>query len=160
MGGPKTNYMTLAWHWDQNYICSVFFATDMFLFCKTILYSGNCRICRNLAFGSVKTRFKAILQKLFFRPRSTFSWTFAPGGRLRYEAYNVEVSKYPRIKITKVRIGHKLPRICQNVTRTTLSTYPVFSFLCLEPHISETLFAVSGYRLGYAYFSFSGSEGG
>ena len=44
----------------------------MFLFCKAILYSGNCRIFRDLAFGSTKTRFKAILKKLFFRPRSTF----------------------------------------------------------------------------------------
>ena len=66
-----------------------FVTTDMFLFCKPIFFSGNCRICRDLAFGSVKTRFKAILKNWIFRPRSTFSWTFAPGGRLRYEAYNV-----------------------------------------------------------------------
>ena len=66
-----------------------FVTTDMFLFCKPIIFSGNCRICRDLAFGSVKTRFKAILKNWIFRPRSTFSWTFAPGGRLRYEAYNV-----------------------------------------------------------------------
>ena len=58
--------------------------TDMFLFC-----SGNCRILRDLAFGSVKTRFKAILKKLdfsaqivFFGPDLLCSWTFAPGGRL------------------------------------------------------------------------------
>ena len=38
----------------------------MFLFCKTILYSGNCRIFRDLVFGSIKTRFKAILKKLDF----------------------------------------------------------------------------------------------
>ena len=37
-----------------------FVTTDMFLFCKPIIFSGNCRICRDLAFGSVKTRFKAI----------------------------------------------------------------------------------------------------
>ena len=43
----------------------------MFLFCKTILYSGNCRIFRDLAFGSIKTRFKAILKSWIFRPRST-----------------------------------------------------------------------------------------
>ena len=66
-----------------------FVTTDMFLFCKPIFFSGNCRICRDLAFGSVKTRFKAILKNWIFRPRSTFSWTFAPRGRLRYEAYNV-----------------------------------------------------------------------
>ena len=88
-----------------------FVTTDMFLFCKPIFFSGNCRIFRDLAFGSIKTRFKAILKKLDVSSRSTCSWTFAPGGRLRYEAYNVEVSKYPRIKITKVRIGYKLPKI-------------------------------------------------
>ena len=50
-----------------------FFTTDMFLFCKTILYSGNCRICRDLAFASVKTRFKAILKKLDFSAQIDFS---------------------------------------------------------------------------------------
>ena len=43
-----------------------FVTTDMFLFCKTILYSGNCLIFRDLSFGSIKTRFKAILKKLDF----------------------------------------------------------------------------------------------
>ena len=41
-----------------------FVTSDMFLFCKPIIFSRNCRICRDLAFGSVKTRFKAILKKL------------------------------------------------------------------------------------------------
>ena len=50
-----------------------FFTTDMFLFCKTILYSGNCRIFRDLAFGSIKTRFKAILKKLEFSAQIDFS---------------------------------------------------------------------------------------
>ena len=45
----------------------------MFLFCKTILYSGNCRIFRDLAFGSIKTRFKAILNKLDFSAQIDFS---------------------------------------------------------------------------------------
>ena len=45
----------------------------MFLFCKTILYSGNCRIFRDLAFGSIKTRFKAILKKLDFSAQIDFS---------------------------------------------------------------------------------------
>ena len=67
-----------------------FVTTDMFLFCKPIIFSGNCRICRDLAFGSIKTRFKAILKNWIFRPRLIFSRTFAPGGRLSYEAYNVE----------------------------------------------------------------------
>ena len=49
-----------------------FVTTDMFLFCKPIIFSGNCRICRDLAFGSIKTRFKAILKSRIFRPRSTF----------------------------------------------------------------------------------------
>ena len=43
-----------------------FVATDMFLFCKPIFFSANCRIFRNLAFGNIKTRFKAILKKLDF----------------------------------------------------------------------------------------------
>ena len=43
-----------------------FVTTDMFLFCKPIIFRGNCRICRDLAFGSVKTRFKAIFKKLDF----------------------------------------------------------------------------------------------
>ena len=68
-----------------------FVTTDMFLFCKPLFFSGICHIVRDLAFGSVKTRFKAIQKSCIFRPRSTCSWTFAPGGRLSYEAYNVEV---------------------------------------------------------------------
>ena len=50
-----------------------FVTTDMFLFCKPILYSGNCRIFRDLAFGSIKTRFKAILKKLDFSAQIDFS---------------------------------------------------------------------------------------
>ena len=50
-----------------------FVTTDMFLFCKPIFFSGNCRICRDLAFGSVKTRFKAILKKLDFSAQIDFS---------------------------------------------------------------------------------------
>ena len=50
-----------------------FVTTDMFLFCKPIIFSGNCRICRDLAFGSVKTRFKAILKKLDFSAQIDFS---------------------------------------------------------------------------------------
>ena len=44
-----------------------------FLFCKPIFFSGNCRIFRDLAFGSVKTRFKAILKKLDFSAQVDFS---------------------------------------------------------------------------------------
>ena len=43
-----------------------FFTTDMFLFC-------NCRIFRDLAFGSIKKRFKAILKKLDFSAQIDFS---------------------------------------------------------------------------------------
>ena len=50
-----------------------FVTTDMFLFCKPIFFSGNCRICRDLAVGSVKTRFKAILKKLDFLAQIDFS---------------------------------------------------------------------------------------
>ena len=55
---------------------------------------------RALAFGSVKTRFKAFWSMFFLkicmRPwiRSLrFYWTFAPGGRLNYEACTVEIFK-------------------------------------------------------------------
>ena len=50
-----------------------FVTADMFLFCKPIIFSGNCRIFRDLAFGSVKTRFKAIL-----KTRLTFFMNFCP----------------------------------------------------------------------------------
>ena len=50
-----------------------FVTTDMFLFCKPIILSGNCRIFRDLAFGSVKTRFKAILKKTVFSAQIDFS---------------------------------------------------------------------------------------
>ena len=76
-----------------------FVTTDMFLVCKLIFFSGICRIFRDLAFGSVKTRFKGfwdIFSKICMRPwirRYRFYWTFAPGGRLNYEAYNVDLSK-------------------------------------------------------------------
>ena len=44
-----------------------FVTTDMFLFCKPIFFSGICHMFRDIAFGSVKTRFKAILKKSNFR---------------------------------------------------------------------------------------------
>ena len=44
----------------------------MFLFCKPIVFNGNCLIFRDLAFGSVKTRFKAILKKLAFSAQIDF----------------------------------------------------------------------------------------
>ena len=43
-----------------------FVTKDMFMFCKSIIFSGNCRILRDLAFGSVKIRFKAIFKMLDF----------------------------------------------------------------------------------------------
>ena len=55
-----------------------FVTTDMFLFCKPIFFSGNCRILRDLAFGSVKTRFKAILKKLDFSAQIDFFMNFCP----------------------------------------------------------------------------------
>ena len=55
-----------------------FVTTDMFLFCKPIIFSGNCRICRDLAFGSFKTRFKAILKKLDFSAQIDFFMNFCP----------------------------------------------------------------------------------
>ena len=56
----------------DNLYFQCFVTTDMFLFCKPILYSGNCRIFRDLAFGNVKTRFKAILKKLDFSAQIDF----------------------------------------------------------------------------------------
>ena len=53
-----------------------FVTTDMFLFCKPIFFSGNCRICRDLAFGSGKTRFKAILKKQDFSVQIDFLQLF------------------------------------------------------------------------------------
>ena len=50
-----------------------FVTTNMFLFCKPIFFSGNCRIFRDLAFGGIKTRFKTILKKLDFPAQIDFS---------------------------------------------------------------------------------------
>ena len=36
-----------------------FVTTDMFLFCKSIFFSGMCHMFHDLAFGSIKTRLKA-----------------------------------------------------------------------------------------------------
>ena len=55
-----------------------FVTPDMFLFCKPIIFSGNCRIFRDLAFGSVKTRFKAILKKMEFSAQIDFFMNFCP----------------------------------------------------------------------------------
>ena len=70
MGGPKTNYMTLG---PKLYLFSVFSPRICFCFVKQYCIAGIA----------------AFFEILIFRPRSTFSWTFAPGGRLSYEAYNV-----------------------------------------------------------------------
>ena len=59
------------WHWTKILYFQCFVTTDMFLFCKPIFFSGNYRIFRDLAFGSVKTRFKAfwdIFSKICMRP--------------------------------------------------------------------------------------------
>ena len=42
-----------------------FVTTDMFLFCKPTIFSGICRFFRDLALGSIKTRFKGFW--VFFR---------------------------------------------------------------------------------------------
>ena len=55
-----------------------FVTTDMFLFCKPIFFSGNCRILRDLAFGSVKTRFKVILKKLDLSAHDRLFHVFLP----------------------------------------------------------------------------------
>ena len=53
-----------------------FVTTDMFLFCKPIFISGICCIFRDIAFGSAKTRFKAILRKQEFSAQVDFSAQF------------------------------------------------------------------------------------
>ena len=50
-----------------------FVTTDMFLFSKSIFFNGNCRILQDLAFGSVKTRFKPILKIVEFSAQIDFS---------------------------------------------------------------------------------------
>ena len=87
-----------------------FVTTDMFLVCKPIIFSGNCGIFRDLAFGSVKTRFKGfwdIFSKICMRPwirRYRFYWTFAPGGRLNYEAYKVDTKAEIHISIKMFKL--------------------------------------------------------
>ena len=70
---------------------------------------------RALAFGSVKTRFKAFWSMLFLnicmRPwiRSLrFYWTFAPGGRLNYEVHNVDTKPYINISIKMFKLIIKI----------------------------------------------------
>ena len=43
-----------------------FVTTDMFCFVNPHFFVGIAAVFRDLAFGSVKTRFKTILKKLFF----------------------------------------------------------------------------------------------
>ena len=50
-----------------------FVTTDMFLFCKPICFSWNCRMFKDLAFGNIKIRFKAILKKLELSAQIDFS---------------------------------------------------------------------------------------
>ena len=48
-----------------------FVTTDMFLFCKSICFSGMSRIFRDLAFGSIKTRFKGFWDIFFEKLHAT-----------------------------------------------------------------------------------------
>ena len=97
----KTKYMTLG----PKFYISVFCHHGYVLFCKSKFFSGMCRIFRDLAFGSIKTRFKSfwgIFSIICMRPwirRYRFYWTFAPGGRLNYEAYNVDTKSNFRPQI-------------------------------------------------------------
>ena len=87
--GSKTKYMISG---PTFYIFIVLSPRICFCFANPIFVSGICRIFRDLAFGSVKTRFKAfwdLILKNCIRPwirKLHFSWTFAPGWRLSYEA--------------------------------------------------------------------------
>ena len=64
---------------------------------------------RDLAFGSVKTRVKANLKKLFFSAQIdfpdqiyVFNELLPPGGRLSYKAYNVFNIFYLQLKVAPV----------------------------------------------------------
>ena len=78
-----------------------FVTTDMFLFRKPIILIGNCRICRDLAFGNIKTHFKSIFKKLDLSAlidlsaHIYFFMNFCPRRATKLRSlYNVEVSKY------------------------------------------------------------------
>ena len=64
-----------------------FVATDMFLFSISMLPEDLETSRRDLAFGSVKTRFKAILKKSNVRPEfacGQLSWSFSNQNKLCY----------------------------------------------------------------------------
>ena len=72
-------------HWDQNSIFSMFVTTDMFLFSISIIPEDLETSRRDLAFGSVKTRFKAILKKSNFVlgfACGHLSWSFSNQNKL------------------------------------------------------------------------------
>ena len=77
----------------NNLYFQCFVTTDMFFFCKPTLFSGNCRICRDLALGCVKTRFKASLKKLEFSAQIDLFMNFCPWRATKLRSL-VEVSKY------------------------------------------------------------------
>ena len=61
-----------------------FFTTDMFLFCKSIIFSGDCSKSPPPLDFSVKTRFKAFWNIFFENLHATLAsqvTDFAPGGR-------------------------------------------------------------------------------
>ena len=64
--------------------------------------------------GDVKARFKAsgnVSSKMCMRPwirRYRFYWTFAPGGRLNYEAYNVDTKSQSLKTIQKTLTSTKI----------------------------------------------------
>ena len=84
------NYLRFPWFPQLNYQPNnidigtkilhfqCFVTTDMFLFCKPIFFSGNCRIYRDLAFGNIKTRFNAIFKKLGVSVNIYFFMNFCP----------------------------------------------------------------------------------
>ena len=69
---------------------------------------------RDLAFGSIKIMFKGFwdfISKVCMRPwirGYRFYWTFAPGGRLNYEAYIVDTKSQSLKTIQKTLTNTKI----------------------------------------------------
>ena len=84
------------WHWDLNSNCPLFFATSMLKsFCKSIIFSGICRIFCVLSFCSIKTWFKSLWDIFYENLHATLDSQLikyfaqkAPAGRLSGKTYD------------------------------------------------------------------------
>ena len=99
--GPKNNYMTLG---PNFYLFSVLSPRICFCFVNPYFLAGIAAFCEILLLAVSKHVLKRLKKAGFFSPYRLFgpdllfSWTFAPGGRLSYEAYYVEVPKYHKFR--------------------------------------------------------------